>query len=146
MTGAMALKCSNLANDINASPDVTALLQKNLRPLDTIVPKTGRLLIAGLALDSGVFDTAIAASRLGYDKVCVAVDACRPQHFGMSGEYGSGFLTDPAFIVSEFKKHNVQVVQSSEVLRACPRGLLDSPKGSLRACDTHCSSPVRGGA
>jgi len=116
-TGAMALKCSNLINDINATPDVTALLQNDLRPLDDIVPKFGRLLIAGLNLDGGVLDSAVAASRLGYDKVFVAIDASRPAHFGMSGEYGSGFLTDPAFIVSEFQKNNVHVVQSTEVLR-----------------------------
>lgn len=141
-TGAMALKSSNLANDINASPDVTALLQKDLRPLDNIVPKSGRLLIAGLALDSNVLDSAVAASRLGYEKICVAVDACRPTHFGMSGEYGSGFLTDPAFIVSEFKKHDIHVVQSKDVLQTVSSSLkeVDSP------CPPSSHSPKRGGA
>jgi len=116
-TGAMALKCSCLLGDINASPDLDALLQNDLRPLDSIVPRSGRLLIVGLALDSAVLDTIANAAQLGYEQIYVAIDACRPQHFAMSGEYGSGFFTDPAFIASQLKKYNVEVVQSSDVLR-----------------------------
>lgn len=147
-TGAMALKCSNLTNDINASPDVAALLQKDLRPLEDIVPKSGRLLIAGLTLDGSVLDSAVAASRLGYDKVFVAVDASRPAHFGMSGEYGSGFLTDPAFIVSELQKHCVNIVQSAEILRTFSREPTEVDiDGPVVADKVHRPpSPQRGGA
>lgn len=116
-TGAMALKCSNLIHDINAGPDLSALLQKNLCPLEDLVPRSGRLLIVGLALDTGVLDSAVAAARLGYENVFVALDACRAAHFGVSGEYGSGFLTDPAYLASQFKKHNIGAVQSEQVLR-----------------------------
>lgn len=118
-TGAMALKCSNLINDINANPDLSALLQPDLRPLEEVVQRSGRLLIVGLALDTSILDTAVAAARLGYEKVFVAIDACRPSHFGITGEYGSGFLTDPKYLVSEFQKYNIKIVQSSEVLRDC---------------------------
>merc|ERR1719428_2127076 len=113
----MGLKCSNLANDMNANPDLSALLQPDLRPLENIIPRTGRLLIVGLGLDTAILDSAVAASRLGYTNVFVAADACRAAHFGMSGEYGSGFLTDPAYVAAEFQKHNIGAVQVSEVLR-----------------------------
>jgi hypothetical protein len=114
----MALKCSGLLHDINAAPDLDALLQNDLRPLDTVIPRSGRLLVVGVALDSAILDTIANAAQLGYERICVAIDACRPQHFGMSGEYGSGFFTDPAFLVSQFKKYNVEVVQSADVLRS----------------------------
>jgi nicotinamidase-related amidase len=136
-TGAMALKCSNLPNDINANPDISALLQPDLRPLHEIIPRHGRLLIAGLALDTAVLDSAVAASRLGYKEVSVAIDACRATHFGPSGEYGSGFLTDPAYIVCQFQKHSVNIVQSSEVLRACSNPCSPRP--------ARAGSPGRGG-
>lgn len=116
-TGAMALKCSCLLHDINASPDLDALLQNDLRPLEKVVSRSGRLLVVGLGFDSAVLDTVVNAVQLGYERVFVAIDACRAQHFGMSGEYGSGFFTDPAFIVSQLKKYNVEIVQSSDVLR-----------------------------
>lgn len=137
-TGALALKCSNLTNDIDANPDLSALLQPDLRPLHEVIPRSGRLLIVGLALDTSILETAVAASRLGYEKVFVAIDACRASHFGITGEYGSGFLTDPAYIVSQFEKHDINIVQSGEVLRT----LGDSPK--LRKGRS--PSPVKGGA
>mmetsp|Transcript_8203 Transcript_8203/g.14862 ORF Transcript_8203/g.14862 Transcript_8203/m.14862 type:complete len:400 (-) Transcript_8203:25-1224(-) len=114
-SGAMALKCSNLAHDVNAPPDLDSLFRKDLRPLDEIIPKDGRLLIVGLALDLGVLDSAVCASRLGYNQVYVAADASRATYFS-SGEYGSGFLTDPAFIASSLQANGVTVVHSADVL------------------------------
>lgn len=114
-TGAMGLRCSNLSRDINAPPDLGSLFRKDLRPLDSIIPKDGRLLIVGLPFDLGVLDSAVCAARLGYNQVYVAADASRATYFS-SGEYGSGFLTDPDFIVHALQAHGVKVVHSTDVL------------------------------
>jgi len=136
-TGGMCLKCSNLTNDIDASPDLTALLRKDLRPLHEVVPRSGRLVIVGLALDAAVLDSAVAAARLGYERVFVVIDACRAAHMGMHRDFGSGFLTDPAYIVSELQKYNISVVQSNDVLKTARRE--NSPKS--RPSSSKLSSP-----
>eukprot|EP00441_Pelagodinium_beii_P036758 CAMPEP_0197629858 /NCGR_PEP_ID=MMETSP1338-20131121/7546_1 /TAXON_ID=43686 ORGANISM="Pelagodinium beii, Strain RCC1491" /NCGR_SAMPLE_ID=MMETSP1338 /ASSEMBLY_ACC=CAM_ASM_000754 /LENGTH=362 /DNA_ID=CAMNT_0043200965 /DNA_START=42 /DNA_END=1130 /DNA_ORIENTATION=- len=117
-TGAIQLKCSCLLEDINAPPDVTAILRKDRKVLHEAIPKDGRLLVVGLAFDFCVTDSAINAAKLGYSSVFIAGDAARAAHIPNHGKFGSGFLTDPKFLVEKWKELGIGLVRSEDVMKA----------------------------
>jgi nicotinamidase-related amidase len=83
-TGSFALKASNITEDINAPPDVMAVLKR--RSLRDVLCEGGeealasrRLFVCGLALDFCVLDTALNASGAGFSQVsilCCGGDCC----------------------------------------------------------------------
>jgi len=109
-TGAFDLKCSSLSEDVNAAPDVTAIMRDDRRALDAVIPKQGRLLVVGLAMDFCVLDSCVNASMMGYKDIFVAADATRPAYIP-----GPGFLTPPDFLVNKFKEAGVKFVMSKSV-------------------------------
>lgn len=122
-TGAMNLKCSGMLEDINAPPDVMAILRKDKQPLEEIIPKTGRLLVVGLALEFCVLDSAVNAAKLGYTNIFIAKDASRAVHIpkdvpDLGGKFGSGFTNDPAFFIKQCTELSIGVIHSSQVLKA----------------------------
>jgi len=111
-TGAFCLQCGHLEKDIDAPPDVMAVMRRDKRPLSTVLPalgRGGRLLIVGLAFDFCIIDTAVNASKMGYD-VFIAPEACRAAHIPGMGKHGSGFLTDPSTMAARFEDHNIKLV------------------------------------
>lgn len=138
-TGAFILRSSNEPQDVNAPPDVMSVLNKrevlkdveNLfhrrhrdrgivhRALRPESPKKSQLpnaFICGLALDFCVVDTAINVSRHCHEffgNVCILLDGCRAAHIPGLGQFGSGFMTDPAKFVAWVNGANVKVIDLS---------------------------------
>eukprot|EP00672_Neobodo_designis_P018083 CAMPEP_0174854334 /NCGR_PEP_ID=MMETSP1114-20130205/30849_1 /TAXON_ID=312471 /ORGANISM="Neobodo designis, Strain CCAP 1951/1" /LENGTH=281 /DNA_ID=CAMNT_0016089019 /DNA_START=66 /DNA_END=911 /DNA_ORIENTATION=+ len=110
-TGGFVLFSSTAATDVNAPPDVMAVLSKKSLA-DAVGAVAGRVIVVGLALDFCVVDTAINAARAGHRAV-IAVDASRAAHIPGLGQHGSGFLTDPAEFAERVKAHHVQLATSS---------------------------------
>lgn len=117
-TGCFCLKCSSLAEDVNAPPDVMAITRPDKKTLDQAISKEngGKLLVVGLCYDYCVLDTAVNARKLGYEKVFIASEATRAAYIPGVGKHGSGFLTDPDFLVGKFTEHNIKVVSVRDVL------------------------------
>lgn len=108
-TGAYVLFSSNMANDCNAPPDVMAVLDKKALQ-EALPPIEGRTLyVVGLALDFCVLDTAVNAARKGH-KVVILLDAARAAHIPGLGQFGSGFLSDPAEVAGKLKEHNITLM------------------------------------
>eukprot|EP01006_Ploeotia_vitrea_P006070 TRINITY_DN12200_c0_g1_i1.p1 TRINITY_DN12200_c0_g1~~TRINITY_DN12200_c0_g1_i1.p1 ORF type:complete len:583 (-),score=45.32 TRINITY_DN12200_c0_g1_i1:133-1881(-) len=120
-TGSFLLKCSNEMADINAPPDVLAW--DNKLPILPILQSANRVFICGLAFDFCVLDTAINAAAAGLKNVHVMFDSSRAAHIPEIGQYGSGFLSDPAVIAKHFKDNNLQLVGTS----CCVPGIGNAP-------------------
>ncbi len=96
------------------------------RRVDTAgaAPRSRRVFVIGLAYDYCVLDSALNASSSGlFDGgsdeapgVFMLVDATRAAHIPGLGTFGSGFLTDPASIVSACKASRVRLSSSRELL------------------------------
>jgi len=114
-TGCWALKCSALAETIDAPPDIMSVVRPDKKPLHEVIPKKGRLLIVGLAFDFCVLDSAVNARRLGYEDVYICIEAVRAAHIPGVGSHGSGFLSPPEFIVGKFKECNIKIVSAIDV-------------------------------
>lgn len=116
-TGSFCLECSNIEEDINAPPDVMAVLER--KPLKDELQKAGvkRLFVTGLALDFCVLDSALNASaaRLASDGVFLVVDAARAAHIPGVGGFGSGFLSDPAEVVKKTKMQGVKIIHNTNI-------------------------------
>lgn len=117
-TGSFCLKCSSQMEDINAPPDVMAVKHTDTRPLDSVIAKQpgGRILITGLAYDVCCLDTAVNACQLGYKDVFMAPDASRAAYIPGVGQFGDGFLGDPAWISSQIVKNGIKLCDSTSVL------------------------------
>lgn len=116
-TGSFCLECSNIEEDINAPPDVCAVLER--KPLGDELKKAGvkRLFVTGLALDFCVLDSALNASaaRLASDGVFLVVDAARAAHIPGVGSFGSGFLSDPVDMVKKTKAQGVKLIHNKNI-------------------------------
>ena len=112
-TGCFCLSCSNLDDDINAPPDVMAVLTRE--PLALQLHGQQRLFVTGLAKDFCVLDTALNAHGLVLE-VYVIDEATRAAHTPGVGGFGSGFLSDPAHIVKKIGEKNVKMIKSDQLL------------------------------
>lgn len=113
-TGGFCFKCANLQNDIDAPPDVMAVMYKDRRPLEKVIGKGGRMLVVGLALDYCVLDSAVNGAKIGY-KAFIAAEAARAANIPGLGTFGSGFLTDPKFFTDKLKTNNITLVHVSDI-------------------------------
>jgi nicotinamidase-related amidase len=111
-TGAFVLYSSTAETDINAPPDVMAVLSK-VSLADALGTVRGRVVVCGLAMDYCVLDTACNGARLGF-KTVLAIDLARAAHIPGIGKHGSGFLTDPAWFADRVQQHGVQLAQVLE--------------------------------
>lgn len=101
-TGCFSLKCSNLEFDLNAPPDVMAVLSRKSLSQELREADAKRLFVVGLAMDFCVLDTAVnAASSRVAPEIFMPVEATRPAHIPGLGSFGSGFLSDPIDIVKK---------------------------------------------
>ena len=57
--------------------------------------------MCGLALDFCVLDTCVNAHLADFESVVLIADASRPAHIPGVGSYGSGFLSEPAEVLSK---------------------------------------------
>lgn len=116
-TGAFCLECSMIDEDINAPPDVMAVLER--KSLKDTLNSAGvkRLFVTGLALDFCVLDSALNASAHGLapDGVFLVLDAARAAHIPGVGQFGSGFLSDPAEVVSKTKAQDVKIIHNKNI-------------------------------
>lgn len=116
-TGSFNLKCSNIAEDINAPPDVLAVFDRET--LADVLQKASinRLFVVGLALDFCVLDTALnaAAAKVASGGVYMVVDAARAAHIPGVGGFGTGFLSDPKEIVKKIKGIGVKLIRSPQL-------------------------------
>jgi len=114
-TGAFALECSNIEEDINAPPDVMAVFSRKSLAEELREAGTGRLFVCGLALDICVLDSALnaAAAKVAPDGTFVLVDAARAVHIPGVGAFGSGFLNDPATLVKKCQEAGVNLAHAN---------------------------------
>jgi len=128
-TGSYHLKCSNQSNDLDAPPDVMAVIaRKNLA--DTFKESSiKRLFVCGLALDFCVLDSALNAATLGRtdgetplasaSQTFMVVDASRAAHIPKNtehgGSFGTGFLSNPEDLVKKCQAAGVQLIRSAEI-------------------------------
>lgn len=115
-TGCWSLKCSALAENINAPPDIMSVMRPDKKKLHDVIPKDGRLLVVGLAFDFCVLDSCVNATKLGYEKVFICAEAVRAAHIPGVGKHGSGFLTPPEFLSGKFKEHRIGLISIKDVL------------------------------
>jgi len=119
-TGCVTLKCSNLDEDVNAPPDVCAVLERE--SLADRLKREGikRVFACGLALDFCVLDTVLngrkAASKAGFQQVSMILDAARAAHIADVGQYGSGFLSDPKQVGAKLAAAMATVVPAQALL------------------------------
>mmetsp|Transcript_3906 Transcript_3906/g.11105 ORF Transcript_3906/g.11105 Transcript_3906/m.11105 type:complete len:346 (+) Transcript_3906:65-1102(+) len=116
-TGGFALTCSNIEEDLDAPPDVLAVLDR--RTLAEILQEHAvkRLFVCGLALDFCVLDSSLNAATAGLakDGVFLVTDAARAAHIPGIGTFGSGFLSDPASVVNKTKVAGVKLIRSDAI-------------------------------
>jgi len=126
-TGCLLLKSSGLYfdghADPDAPPDLLAVHNDKHRGAQDLVAKlktsgAKRLLVCGLALDFCVCDTALNAKDIGFDEVVVVLDACRPAHIPGLGQFGSGFLSDPAQLMQKFRDAGVRLTSTLALTEA----------------------------
>eukprot|EP00744_Colponema_vietnamica_P008191 GILI01011706.1.p1 GENE.GILI01011706.1~~GILI01011706.1.p1 ORF type:complete len:303 (-),score=45.51 GILI01011706.1:54-932(-) len=114
-TGAFVLKCSNMENDVNAPPDVMAVLNRK-DIMDTIGRKPGQerpdAFVCGLSFDLCVLDTALNAATNGvFRNVYVIANATRAMHMPeYGGSYGTGFLNDPKDMAEKIVATGVRLI------------------------------------
>jgi len=99
--------------DINAPPDVMAVYERT--SLGKMVGEARRLFSVGLCYDLCVIDTALNAAPI-VPEVYLVGDASRAVHIPGVGQFGSGFLNDPAHLVSQMKKTGVKICRSPQLL------------------------------
>jgi len=118
-TGSFVLNCSNSDNDINAPPDVMAVFDR--KPCESLVKSASRVIVCGLALDFCVLDTCVnfvhSKANPSAPVVC-AYDAARAAHIPGYGQFGSGFLSNPQFVVDKFREANVALVYTAQLTPA----------------------------
>jgi len=115
-TGAFQLMCSNSDNDINAPPDVMSVF--NRQPCSSLIQGASRVIVCGLALDFCVLDTCVNCvhSRVNPSASVLCVyDAARAAHIPGFGQFGSGFLSNPKFVVDKLHEAGVSLVYTSEL-------------------------------
>lgn len=112
-TGSFVLFSSTAATDINAPPDVMAVLDRvSLASVLESAPATARLFVVGLAMDFCVLDTACNAAANGFkDRVFIVPSATRAVHIDGVGAFGSGFLSDPAALVSKIESNGIKFTE-----------------------------------
>ena len=119
-TGAFCLFASSVEEDMNAPPDVMAILNK-IEFDDAIQSKikdkaTARVFVVGLTLDFCVVDTAINETEAaGYKDVSIITDCSRSVHIGPGGPVGSGFVSPADDFVKRTEKAGVKLVTSDVV-------------------------------
>jgi len=130
-TGCASLKCSNLANDIDAPPDVLAV---HGRVGLSEMLKTGgtkRIFACGLALDFCVLDTCLNAMSCipSVAEVSLLMDASRAAHIPGLGKVGSGFLSPLEDVGDKLRSSKVVVRPCSTIL---PRDFMVQSSSLLR--------------
>ena len=125
-TGSLLLKQSNLAasGDMDAPPDILATLDdgygRNLTSLVDRLQGTRRLFVCGLALDFCVLDTCTNARAAlpNLAEIYLLADASRAAHIpgAPPGTFGSGFVTDPARVLSKLRSADVSLLRAADVL------------------------------
>ncbi|CAJ1418600.1 unnamed protein product [Effrenium voratum] len=116
-TGAVILESSNQEADPNAPPDVLSVLRRD--PLGEFLTHRGteRVFVCGLAMDFCVLDTALNGTKKGFSHhMHLILDASRAAHLPSMGQFGTGFLSDPAAIKQKLKDHDVKVVPTAALL------------------------------
>jgi len=98
---------------MNAPPDVMAVFERT--SLGKMVGEARRLFSVGLCYDLCVIDTALNAAPI-VPEVYLVGDASRAVHIPGVGQFGSGFLNDPAHLVSQMKKTGVKICRSPQLL------------------------------
>lgn len=116
-TGAFCLECSDIDADINAPPDVLAVLKRRALQDELVASGVRRLFVTGLALDVVVLDSALNAADAGLapDGVFLVADATRAVHLPGVGTFGSGFVSDPEEIVSKMALQGVRLINSKDI-------------------------------
>jgi nicotinamidase-related amidase len=116
-TGGYVLYSSTQKGNVNAPPDVMSILDKK-SIVDVIgAPSASkRFFVCGLAFDFCVLDTALNAAAAGYSNVTIVIDASRAAHIPGFGQFGSGFLSDPAALATKLKQAGVSLTHSSALL------------------------------
>lgn len=117
-TGGFELKSSNVSVDINAPPDILAIMhKKNMAEVISskvnVNPKARKIYVVGLAFDYCVLDTAINARAAGFENVFIILDGSRAANIPGFGTFGSGFLQDPILIAEKLDIHGVKLLQLS---------------------------------
>eukprot|EP01060_Flectonema_neradi_P027522 TRINITY_DN37127_c0_g1_i1.p1 TRINITY_DN37127_c0_g1~~TRINITY_DN37127_c0_g1_i1.p1 ORF type:complete len:283 (+),score=47.67 TRINITY_DN37127_c0_g1_i1:51-899(+) len=118
-SGAFELKCSNLAADVNAHPDIRSILRKV--PIKEILwgaPEGSRIFICGLPFDFGVIDTACCAHLMGKSGIHIVFDATRPFYFPGEGIGKGGFLSSATEIHQMLAQHDIRLCYCSDVVRS----------------------------
>lgn len=115
-TGASVLKSSNSKYDVNAPPDVLAS-QRRVK-MSELLRKRGirRVFLCGLSLDNSVAETAANAANAGFSDINVILDATRAQHLPGIGEFGTGFMQDPAVTRDKLVNAGVRLVPVAAIL------------------------------
>jgi len=115
-TGSFCLECSNWDKDVNAPPDVMAVLERKSLAARLTELGAERIFVCGLALDFCVLDTALNAAGLHVaPETYIVVDAARSAHIEGVGTFGSGFLSDPKDIVHKTEEQGVKLCLSAEI-------------------------------
>ena len=114
-------------------------LDRKVRTMQQVIaqnvcPKSGRIFVCGLALDFCVHDTCVNARALGIPRVHLVVDAARAAHVPGVGQFGSGFLTDPAKVRGSIIANGVDVVRAADLL----------PEGTLLCAASEAARPAVG--
>ena len=128
-TGASLLFSSNFEQDPNAPPDVMAILKPLALATASMTSSCARdarteevattarrpkLVVCGVALDFCVLDSAMNATLVPDFKnrfdICIAVNASRPSHAAGVGAFGSGFLSDPAWVARKLRDFSIGFV------------------------------------
>jgi nicotinamidase-related amidase len=122
-TGGIILKSSGMCfdgqTDPDAPPDAMATSSGAPDGGKDVVEKLKdctRLVICGMALNMGVLHTALQAKANGFERVVIALDACRAVHLGGIGVYGSGFMHDPAELIGKCKEHGIRLESAVKLM------------------------------
>ena len=105
-TGSFVLQCSAGGDNVNAPPDVCAVLERVSLAEFFRKEKLRRVYVCGVALDFCVMDTALTIAAAGYE-VCIVLDATRAAYSPQNGKYGSGFLSHPRVLLDLAKEYNI---------------------------------------
>eukprot|EP00755_Sulcionema_specki_P037305 Sspe_Gene.108678::Locus_87799_Transcript_1_1_Confidence_1.000_Length_1224::g.108678::m.108678/K08281/pncA; nicotinamidase/pyrazinamidase len=118
-SGAFELRCSNIAEDTNAPPDLRAVLRRTaLR--DLLWKETNdstRVFICGLSFDHSVLDTACCAVLAGVRNVHIVFDATRPRYAPGVGRYNGGFFSSPSEVSLLLSNHSITLCYTSDLLK-----------------------------